>query len=216
MCQELTDFFLAVLLLLIICLGSSSAQMCELNGRFTGASNGAGPANSSATISSIDEAIGVEVQNWRGFAAKDDESLPVKLTVQTIRSVDPAEARRLLASNLSLEEVRFLVGTDDEKTLLRGRITINNDSYRLMDIQLSYLNNRSSLEANIADRMSISDSEDATSVVGNLVVAISEVDGSKAAEGYVVIDDSKYRGTYDLKLNECSGKGPRAGRLGRQ
>jgi len=51
-------------------------------------------------------------------------------------------------------------------------------------------------------------------------VTISMVDGIEVTEGYMVIDDSKYRGTYRLLLNESlgrgpRGRGPRAGMMGR-
>lgn len=215
--QELIDFFLATLFLLIISLGSSSAQVCELDGRSICASNDAGPVDSPAiNDSGIDESVGVAVQNWRGFAIKDDELIPLKLNVQTIRAVDPAEARRLLALNLSLKEVRSRAETGEGDAMLRGRIMFNNDSYRLMDIRIAPLDSGSTLDANIACLMSVSGVLDASCIVGNLAVTISEANGSKAAEGYVAINDSGYNGTYSLKLNECFGKGPRSGKLGGQ
>lgn len=218
-CQVSIDIFLAALFLLIISFGSSSAQVCELNGRFISMSNDLDPADSPAiNDSGIDGSVGVAVQNWRGFATKDDESIPIKLNVQTIRAVDPAEARRLLALNLSLEEVRHQVGTSEGGAISRGRIMFNNDSYRLMDIRIAPLDSRSALNANIAGPMPGSGALDAalnaSCIVGNLAVTISEADGSKTAEGQVTINDSRYNGTYSLKLNECFGKGPGAGKLG--
>ena len=55
-------------------------------------------------------------------------------------------------------------------------------------------------------------SEDISSVVGHASMSIS--DDPPAAEGYVVIDDSKYNGIHSLQLEECSGRGPRAGWAG--
>ena len=40
-------------------------------------------------------------------------------------------------------------------------------------------------------------------------MTISMVDGIEVAEGYMVIDDSKYNGTYSLLLNEGLSRGPR-------
>jgi hypothetical protein len=130
--------------------------------------------------------------------------------------VDPAEVRRLLALNISLEEVKSQARNSDGDVILRGRIRFNNDSYWLMDIRMTSYQNGSNLEAKIASRRAGSDSEDVTSIVGNTAVAISVVDGTKVAEGYAVINDAKYSGTYNLILNECNSKGLRAGKLGWQ
>lgn len=216
-CQELINFFLAVLSLLIIGPSLSSAQMCETDSQLICASSDANPIGSLATgYDSIEENLGVEVQNWKGFAAKDGEYIPIRLNMETIRTVDPAEVRRLLALNISLEEVKSQARTSDGDVILRGRIRFNNDSYWLMDIRMTSSENGSNLEAKIASRRSKSGSEDATSIVGNTAVAISVVDGMKVAEGYAVINDAKYSGTYNLMLNECNNKGLRAGKLGWQ
>jgi hypothetical protein len=216
-CQGLISFFLALLLLVISGSCSSSPQMSETNKHSIGASIDANPTDSPAiTNGGGEETVGVAVQNWRGFATKDDESHPLRLNVETIRTVDPAEARRLLALNISLEEVRSQARADDRDIILRGSIRLNNDSYRLVDITLASSGNRSTLEASVASPRSRSGSDDPASIVGNTVVTISVVDDIEVAEGYVVINDSKYRGTYSLLLNECSGRGPRAGKHGWQ
>jgi hypothetical protein len=151
------------------------------------------------------------IQRWRGFATKDNESLPFRLNVETIRTVRPDEARRLLASNMSIEEVRSLARSGDRNTILRGRIRLNNNFYRLTDITLTSSGDRSTLEARVAR----SGSEDVAFAIGHTIVAISAVNDTEIAGGYMVINDSKYSGTYSLLLNECSGSGPRAGMLGR-
>jgi hypothetical protein len=219
--QELISFFLAVLLLVISGSGSSSPQMGETNSRSVGASSDANPTDSlTITNGGGEENVGVTVQNWRGLATKDDESHPIRLNVETIRTVDPAEARRLLALNISLEEVRSQARAGDRDAILRGSIRLNDDSYRLIDITLASSGNRSTLEASLASSRSRSGSEDAASIVGNIVgnivVTIPEADDIRAVEGYAVINDSKYSGTYSLLLNECFGPGPRAGKLGRE
>lgn len=240
-CLVLISFFLVVLLLVIGGLGSSSQQMGgapsqqmgggssqqlggassqqmgETNSHSAGAFSDANPRDSPA-ITNVggEETVGVAIQNWRGFATKDDESHPIRLNVETIRTVDPAEARRLLALNISLEEVRSQARAGDGDVIRRGSIRLNNDSYRLTDITLTPSGNRSTLEASVASLRSGSGSEDAASIVGKTVVTISVVDDIEVAEGYVVINDSKYSGTYSLLLNEISGRGPRAGILGRE
>ena len=196
--------------------GASSPQMNETDDHGVDASSAVNPIDSSEIISGEGEdTVGVAVENWRGFATKDDESHPIRLNVEAIKSVDPAEARRLLALNISLEEVKSQARTSERDAILRGSIRINNDSYRLIDITLASSSN-TTLEAKVASPGFRSGSEDEVSIVGNTVVAISIIDGITVAEGDLAINDSKYSGTYSLLLNEYSGRGPRAGMLGQK
>jgi len=180
-----------------------------------GGSSNANPADTHAITNAIgDSNVDVAVQNWRGIATKDDESHPIRLNVETIWTVDPNEARNLLASNISLEDVRSQARAGDRDAILRGNIRLNNDSYQLINITLASSGNRSTLEASLASPSFRSGSEDEASIVGHTVVTISVVDELQVAEGYVVIADSRYSGTYSLLLDEHPGRGSRAGMLG--
>ena len=214
--QELVFFYLALFLLVICGSGSSAQNMGEPNSLLVGDSSDANPTDTPAITSGTGEGtVDVVVQNWRGFATKDGESHSTRLNVETIRTLDPDEARSLLASNMSLEELRSQARAGDGDAILRGSLRLNTDSYRLMDIILASSGSRSTLEASLASPRSRSGSEDAA-IVGHTVVTISVVDDKEVAEGYVVINDSRYSGTYSLLLNECCGRGPRAGKMGRQ
>ena len=220
-CQELVFFYLAVFLLVIGGSGTSSQLMNATDSLFVGDSSDSNPGDTPAiTNGGGDGTVDVVVQNWRGFATKDDESHPIRLNVETIRTLDPDEARRFLASNISIEEVRSQTRAEDRDTISRGNIRLNNDGYWLIDITMMPSGNRSTLEASVASPRSGSGSRDAASTVGHVVVTISMVDGIEVTEGYMVIDDSKYSGTYSLLLNESlgrgpRGRGPRAGMMGR-
>jgi len=220
-CQELVFFYLAVFLLVIGSSGTSSQLMNATDSLFVGDSRDSNLADIPATTSGGGEGtVDVVVQNWRGFATKDDESHPIRLNVETIRTLDPDEARRFLASNMSIEEVKSQTRAEDRDTISRGDIRLNNDGYWLVDITTMSSGNRSRLEASIASPISGSGLRDAASTVGHVVLTRSMVDGIEVTAGYMVIDDSKYRGTYRLLLNEAfgrgpRGRGPRAGMMGR-
>ena len=179
----------------------------------SGIANQKGPAITHGVGSVGNGSVDVLVQNWRGVATKGDESYPVRVKVETIWTVNPNEARRLLASNMSLEDMRSLARAGERDMALGGDIRLNNDSYRLMDITLESSVNGSTLEASLSNQSSGSGQEDTASIVGRASLTISAVGDVNAAEGYLVIDDSKYSGTYSLFLNEFAGQGPRAGRL---
>jgi hypothetical protein len=206
---ELVSFYLIILLLVIIGSGTSIRPMDTAGNLLTGSSSDLKSDNSGD-----DATADVLVQNWRGFAIKDDETHPVRLNVETIMTMDPGEARKLLASNISLKEIRSQARAGNRNIIQRGNIRLNNDGYRLIDIILKSSGNRSILEASVASSISTSNSGDVSSVVGHIVFIISEVDDMEAAEGYLIIDDSEYSGNYSLSLNEWPGRGPRAGPRG--
>lgn len=190
--------------------GASSLKMDE--SRTIGGYGSASHDEDVSIAKSIGEdSTDVTIRNWRGVATKDEKSCSVRLDLETIRTVDPDEARRLLASNISLEEVRYQARTGYRDTILKGSIKLNNDSYRLTDIALTSSDNKSTLEASIARPSSGSGSKDAASIIGYAVLTISYANGVDIAKGYMVINDSKYNGTYCLLLNEGASRGPRAG-----
>jgi hypothetical protein len=203
--------------------GTQSRQMGETSARQTGGENSNSINGSSNAIAADahaitndigDGTVDVGVQNWRGVATKVGESHPIRLNVETIWTVDPDEARSLLASNMSLEDVRSQARAGERDAILRGNIRLNNDSYRLINITLASSGDKSTLEASLASPGSRSGSGDAASIVGHTVVTISVEDELQVAEGYMVIADSKYSGTYSLLLDEHPSRGPRAGMLG--
>ena len=194
---------------------TSARQTSGENSNSVNVSSDAIAADAHAITNDIgDGTVDVGVQNWRGVATKVGESHPIRLNVETIWTVDPDEARNLLASNMSLEDVRSQARAGDRDAILRGNIRLNNDSYRLINITLAFSGDKSTLEASLASPGSRSGSGDASSIVGHTVVTISVVDEMQVAEGYMVIADSKYSGTYSLLLDKHPSRGPRAGMLG--
>jgi hypothetical protein len=197
-------------------MGETSARQTggENSNSINGSSNAIAADAHAITNDIGDGTVDVGVQNWRGVATKVGESHPIRLNVETIWTVDPDEARSLLASNMSLEDVRSQARAGERDAILRGNIRLNNDSYRLINITLASSGDKSTLEASLASPGSRSGSGDAASIVGHTVVTISVEDELQVAEGYMVIADSKYSGTYSLLLDEHPSRGPRAGMLG--
>jgi hypothetical protein len=202
----LVSLYLAIILLAIGSSGASSKLMGPPDLYICNPSD-SHPANDSAIAywdaNGTDDVL---IQGWRGLATKGKESLPFRLNVETIRTMRPDEARRLLASNMSIDKVRSLARSAERSTILRGHIRLDDDFYRLTDISLTSSGNRSTLKASVAK----SAPGDVASSVGHTVVTISVPDDLGIAKGYVVIDDLKYSGNYSLLLNECPGPGPRA------
>lgn len=186
--------------------GHSSSQMGETKGHFISGPGGNNPEDAPMKSDGMGKGSeDVVVQNWQGVAAKGNESLSVKLNVQSIRILDPGDARRLLASNISLEQVKSETRSGDRDKILRGSLRLNNDTYRLVDIKFDSSGNISTLEAGLASPKSTLGSEE---IVGSALMTISVVDDIEVAEGYVVINDSNY----SIFMEKIYGRGPRAGR----
>jgi hypothetical protein len=182
-CQELVSFYLAIIFLVVSVSGTSAPLTDATDSLSVCDSCDANPTDTPAIANDGgDGTVDVVVQNWRGFATKEDESHPIRLNVETIRTLEPDEARRLLASNISIKEVRSQTRAENKDAILRGNIRLNNDSYRLIDITLASSGNKSTLEASVVNPRSSSGSGDAASTVGHAVVTISMVDGIEVAE----------------------------------
>jgi hypothetical protein len=163
-----------------------------------------------------DETAGVSVHSWRGFAVMGDESHPIRFNVETIRAVDPAEARRLLESNISLGEIRSSLGAGDKVPVTEGNMKIENDIYRLINITVTPLGNTSTLDASVAGPIAGPRSRSALNKpdanAGHTTISISSAGGIETGEGTLVMIDPEYNGTYSLSLErQFPGRGPGVG-----
>ncbi len=174
----------------------SRSQMGETSSFSLNSSGGKGAQSTSNGVGRGN----VDVQNWRGTASKDAESYSVRLNVETILTLDPDEARSLLSSNLSLEDIRSRLGSGSRNTILRGSFGISNDSYRLVNVTIESSDNKSTLSASLAG------SGGQAEIAGHIFMAIS-ADDLEIARGYAVIEDSRYRGTYKIELERQGGRG---------
>lgn len=166
-----------------------------------------------------DGTIDVGVQNWRGSAAKGDESHSLRLNLESIRSADPAEARDLLASNTSIEEIKSRMRSEDRSVIMRGNIRLDNNIFQLINITLTSSGNDSVLDADVVGPVagpgSKSVSVNSANLAGHVTIAISIVESTGVGVGTLVMNGPDYSGTYELSLNYPSpGRGPRAGMAG--
>ncbi len=191
------------------------SQMGGANSPLLNASSGLG---SSADNASADGAgrgnADVDFQNWRGTASKNGQSYPVRLNVETILTLDPGVARGMLSSNLSLEEIRSQLMTDNRDAILRGSLRISNDSYRLVNITVQSSVDQSVLQAELVGPNNIRGAEAKVEIMGNASLTIY-ADDLQVARGHAIIDDSSYSGTYNIELERQSGRGHMWGMQGR-
>jgi len=155
----------------------------------------------------------VNIQSWQGVAAIGAESHPIRLNIESIRPIDPAEARRLLESNASLGEIRSSLNAEDNVPAISGNMKLNNDIYRLINITVASSGNNFTLDANVAGPIAgpRSGPNKSNASVGHTTIKISSTDNMESAEGTLIMNDSEYSGTYRLLLEQFPGRGPRVG-----
>lgn len=206
-CSWVLAICLAIIFLSII--GSwADAQTTNETDSFTpGNSCSKSPLNNSAVTG--DGNADVILQKWRGLATGDNESYPVRLNVQIIKTLEPAEARMLLESNFSIDLVKSQTKSIEREAILRGNMKLDSDRFMLSDIKLVPSGNISFLEANLSVSRAGSGTEGPASVVGRIAITIMNIGNLKTAKGEMFIDDSKYSGSYSLLFKECYGPGPR-------
>src|SRR5512137_805747 len=86
--------------------------------------------------------ISIIFRNWRGFAFKDNESYSVSVSIESLRPVAAMNVRRLLASNMTLEEISAEIEKHEGEAINRGVMRIGDSSYKLNDIQMTSVENK--------------------------------------------------------------------------
>ncbi|MDD4651819.1 MAG: hypothetical protein PHQ34_06275 [Methanothrix sp.] len=198
---------LAIIFISFIGFCADAQTTNETNFITSGSSCSASPLNNSAV--SGDGNADVILQKWRGLATRDDESYPVRLNVQIIKTLEPDAARMLLESNISIDLVKSQTKSIERDAILRGSMRLDSERFMLSDIKSVPSGNKSLLEANLSVSRAGFGTEGPASIAGRIAITITTIDNLKTAKGEMFIEDSKYGGNYSLLLKECYGPGPR-------
>lgn len=135
--------------------------------------------------------------HYRGFALRDNVSSMLSIWVEGMRDVEPARARELLSSNLSIEEIRAEISRGN--ITYRGVLRFAQEVYQLREIALTRSGNVTSIDAELA-RIRFRDATDvdAGEVVGNISLTID--DGLQLGKGSMRINAGSARGSYSIIL----------------
>jgi hypothetical protein len=196
----------AIMVMAAISSFTSSAQSVDLEDDSSFYSSGSCPLNMSETADyATDETVNVGVQKWLGSAVKDDESHILRLNLERIRSIDPSQARDLLASNTSLEEIKSKMRAEERFVITRGSIRLDDDIFKLTNITTTSSGNSSVLDANVVGPVAgprfRSRSSNSANLAGNLSATISIVDQIGVGAGTLTMNGPDYSGTYELSLS---------------
>jgi len=147
--------------------------------------------------------------NWRGFALKDNESHALRISVNSIQFIDPMEVRRLLESNMTLQEIRSKI-KEQNQAANRGGIRLGESIYPLQNIILSDSEGETILEADVVEpQFSDIPGEfeirplNETAIVGHLTLNPAS-ENSEVIEGTLNIISTRHSGTFKLLVEETS------------
>jgi hypothetical protein len=157
--------------------------------------------------------------NWRGFAIKDDEAHVVRMSIESVRFLDPSCMRRLLDSTASIEEIRTEMKKVRGDVIHKGFLSLGKqtgeasseseditilgkeDRYRLIDIKMTPSGDYTVIDAGVVELKR--DSAQTDNIVGHLTLNASDYEigtWAELSEGQLTINNGSYPGKYRLLL----------------
>jgi hypothetical protein len=164
--------------------------------------------NSSAEpFREMDGAPGLSFQSWRGFALKGNESRSIRVSIESLRPVEAMNIRKLMASNMTLEEIRAEMRKEEGEVIHRGVLRIGMDVYRLDEISMASKGNKTVLDADVSLPKFGSTQNNTTTTIGHLDVSLSGDDEGVVSQGVLLMKSGKYLGDYRVLLDGQSWDG---------
>lgn len=144
--------------------------------------------------------VGVIFHNWKGFAIKGNDSHALRVSIESIRPIEPMSVRKLLASNMSIEEVREVIRKEEGAAVSRGVMKLSDSVYRLMDIEMTPSGNNTLLEADLGE-LKHGAPENDTAILGHLSVNLASEETADVSQGTLVVNSGVYGGKYKVLLD---------------
>jgi hypothetical protein len=144
---------------------------------------------------------GIIFHHWRGFASKGNVSYALRISIESVRPVEPVSARKLLESNMTIEDVRKEILTQEGNITYRGHILFQDGSYQLTKIEMTFAKNNLTLKADVIEPQSGSATGNATVVLGRLTVDTTNREGAKKGQGDLIINEGLQSGRYQVLLD---------------
>lgn len=160
-------------------------------------------------------APGVFIQSWRGFALNGNESHSLRVSIESLRPVEAMSIRKLIASNMTLEEIRTEMRKEEGDVIHRGVLRIGVDIYRLGSISMAPEGNKTVLDADVTLPEFGSSQNNTTTTIGHLNVSFSREDAEVVSQGILLMKSGKYSGDYRVLLDGQHWDGGMMNGLGR-
>lgn len=142
---------------------------------------------------------GIIFRHWMGFALKDGDSRSLRISIESVRPVEPTCIIKLLASNMTLDEIRNEIRMQEGNVTNRGVMRLDDDTYRLVDVKMVPSDNRTVLDANISQPSIASDHN--ITIIGHINVAFAREDTTEVSQGVLNMRAGKNKGNYKVLLD---------------
>ncbi|MHB8119634.1 MAG: hypothetical protein ACYDHX_13055 [Methanothrix sp.] len=145
----------------------------------------------------------VEVlHSGRGLALIGNESHTLRLSVESLRPIEPTHMRKLLTSNASLNEIRAALDTVEGEAKFDGTIKLDEKIYPLVDIKIIQSGeNSSTLDANVVEPAFGAAVSNEMTIVGHITLSIVSSGMDCVANGELIINRGPQAGSYLVFLN---------------
>jgi hypothetical protein len=132
------------------------------------------------------------------------------LIIEDVKSIDPSEARNLLASNASVEEIKSRIRAEDRAVSVRGNLRLDNEIFQLINIIVTPSSNKSVLDANISGPISgprKKATNNVNDVAGHITLSLFLMDGKEVGEGSLSMNDIEHIDNYKISIYSFPGRG---------
>jgi len=137
-----------------------------------------------------------------GFAlGPNDESHLIRMLIEGAKTPPPPLIRTLLKENKSLEEIKSEISKVNESFSYRGYMRLGDKFYRLIDINLTFEDTNTTLEANIVELQQKMKPCNGEKIVANITVQTTYREDAWISEGELVVDEGQYSGQYSVLLD---------------
>ena len=143
---------------------------------------------------------GVIFHNWKGFAIMGNDSHTLRVSIESIRPLEPMKVRNLLASNMSIEQIHDVIKKEEGAAVKRGAMKLSDYVYKLMDIRMTPSGNNTVLEADLG-ALRYNDPENNTAVLGHITVNLASEETADVSQGTLIVSSGKYAGKYKVLLD---------------
>lgn len=177
------------------------SPMYERNNWFGYASVKETENNSSAEpFMEMAEAPDVIFHSWHGFVLKGNESYSIRVSIESLRPVEAVNIRKLMASNMTLDEIKAEIRKEEGEVIHRGGLRIGDDIYRLDGLSMVTKGNKTVLDTDVSLPM-LGFQNNTTTTIGHLNVSLSGEDSGVVSQGVLLMKSGKYSGKYRVLLD---------------
>ncbi|HWQ19758.1 MAG TPA: hypothetical protein VN455_08270 [Methanotrichaceae archaeon] len=180
--------------------GAEPPKIDGAMGLFIGMKNAQDSHPEASSGDGSDTPVGIIFHNWKGFAIKGNDSRALRVSIESIRPIEPMSVRKLLASNMSIEEVRKVIREEEGAAINRGVMKLSDSVYKLMDIEMTPSGNNTLLEADLGELKHDAPEND-TAVLGHLSVNLASGETADVSQGTLVVNSGSYGGKYKVLLD---------------